>query len=181
MVLIMVWRDKIKNKVLYGNLPRLSTNIRMRRLCVAGHCLQHPELLVRNVISGWTVSHLYQSNLVGHWSRLHSRNKSLHGGSSSVAIVCGTRRLCLMMMMAMMMMCRKRSILPRWRGILPDLSPCLQEDRGYSTQVSNSKLWMPCLLWHGVIKAHAFYPVGYFCDTFYKLFQRDSSTDNKTC
>ena len=48
------WRDKIKNEVLLGShpgsLPRLSTNTRMRRLRMAGHCVRHPELPVSNLI-----------------------------------------------------------------------------------------------------------------------------------
>ena len=32
-------RVKIKNEVLYGNLPQLSTNIGMRRFHMAGHCM----------------------------------------------------------------------------------------------------------------------------------------------
>ena len=38
---------------------------------------------------GWTVSHLHQSNLMGHQSQFHNRNKNLHGGSHCVAIDCG--------------------------------------------------------------------------------------------
>ena len=35
------WKDHITNKDLYGNLPKLSTKIRERRMKLAGHCSRH--------------------------------------------------------------------------------------------------------------------------------------------
>ena len=45
------WKDKVNNVVLYGTLPKLSDNIRIRRLKLAGHCSRHPELLANDLIT----------------------------------------------------------------------------------------------------------------------------------
>ena len=37
------WKDRVKNEMLYGNLPKVSETIRRRRLKLAGHCYRHPE------------------------------------------------------------------------------------------------------------------------------------------
>ena len=37
------WKDHISNDVVYGNLPRVSTIIRRRRLSLAGHVSRHDE------------------------------------------------------------------------------------------------------------------------------------------
>ena len=44
------WRDRIRNDILYGNLPKLSDKIKSRRLKLAGHCIRHPELLACNLV-----------------------------------------------------------------------------------------------------------------------------------
>jgi len=37
------WRKHVTNELLYGDLPKISTKIRTRRLKLAGHCARHPE------------------------------------------------------------------------------------------------------------------------------------------
>ena len=37
------WREHVPNKELYGDLPKITTKIRTRRLKLAGHCVRHPE------------------------------------------------------------------------------------------------------------------------------------------
>ena len=43
MALNTSWRQHIKNKELYGDLPKLSERIGEDRLRIAGHCVRHPE------------------------------------------------------------------------------------------------------------------------------------------
>ena len=59
MVLGMSWKDnyKVRNITLYGNLPRLSNNLRSRRLKMAGHCFRHPELLASDLVL-WESMHV---------------------------------------------------------------------------------------------------------------------------
>ena len=49
MALGVSWRDMIPNNVLYGNLPKLTDQIRERRLKLAGHCYRHPELVAQKL------------------------------------------------------------------------------------------------------------------------------------
>ena len=44
------WRDRWTNEQLYGNIPRVTEKIRLRRLQFAGHCLRHPELPAHDVL-----------------------------------------------------------------------------------------------------------------------------------
>ena len=37
------WRDHVPNIILYGNLSKISTKIRERRMSLAGHCVRHKE------------------------------------------------------------------------------------------------------------------------------------------
>ena len=46
----VTWRDRVRNEVLYGDLPRITTKIRKRRLRMAGHCVRHPELAASNLV-----------------------------------------------------------------------------------------------------------------------------------
>ena len=46
MVLNIQWTNKIKNEILYGEIERLSNNIRRRRLLFAGHCLRKEDEVV---------------------------------------------------------------------------------------------------------------------------------------
>ena len=46
----VTWRDRVRNEVLYGDLPRITIKIRKRRLRVAGHCVRHPELAASNLV-----------------------------------------------------------------------------------------------------------------------------------
>ena len=39
----MSWRHHMTNQELYGSLPRLTTIVRQRRLCLAGHVMRHDE------------------------------------------------------------------------------------------------------------------------------------------
>ena len=50
MVLNVSWKDRVVNKVLYGDLPYLSFNISRRRLRLAGHYIRHSELVVSGLV-----------------------------------------------------------------------------------------------------------------------------------
>ena len=50
MVFHVTWRDRVKNEVLYGDLPQITTKIRKRTLRMAGHCVRHPELAASNLV-----------------------------------------------------------------------------------------------------------------------------------
>jgi hypothetical protein len=50
MVLNVSWRDRIRNEQLYGNLPKVSTKIRQRRMSLAGHCLRHEEEIASKLV-----------------------------------------------------------------------------------------------------------------------------------
>jgi hypothetical protein len=50
MVTNVTWRNKVRNEVLYGNLPRVSEKIRERRLRLAGHCIRHNELEANDLV-----------------------------------------------------------------------------------------------------------------------------------
>ena len=50
MVFNVTWRDRVRNEVLYGDLPRITTKIRKRRLLMVGHCVRHPELAATNLV-----------------------------------------------------------------------------------------------------------------------------------
>ena len=39
----VTWKQKLTNKQLYGNLPKISEVIREKRLKIAGHCVRHKE------------------------------------------------------------------------------------------------------------------------------------------
>jgi len=43
-------REHVTNELLYGDLPKISTKIRTRRLKLAGHCARHPEEAAFNQI-----------------------------------------------------------------------------------------------------------------------------------
>jgi len=43
------WREQFTNELLYGDLPKISTKIRTRRLKLAGHCAKHPEEAASNL------------------------------------------------------------------------------------------------------------------------------------
>lgn len=46
------WKSHTTNKVLYGNLPRITTVIRKRRLTLAGHIMRHDEVAAKVLL--WT-------------------------------------------------------------------------------------------------------------------------------
>ncbi len=50
MAMNVSWREKIRNEVLDGHLPRVTDKIRERRLRLAGHCVRHSELEVSVVL-----------------------------------------------------------------------------------------------------------------------------------
>ena len=50
------WRDKITNKELYGDIPRLSDTILIQRLRFAGHCWRSKNELVSDVLL-WQPQH----------------------------------------------------------------------------------------------------------------------------
>ena len=43
MALNVSWESHTTNEVLYGSLPRISTKVRQQRMCLAGHCVRHPD------------------------------------------------------------------------------------------------------------------------------------------
>ena len=50
MILNISWRDKIPNKILYIGLPKISEVIRDRRMAIAGHCVQHRDEALYDLI-----------------------------------------------------------------------------------------------------------------------------------
>jgi len=44
------WREHVRNELLYGDLPKISTKIRTRRLKLAGHSARHPEEAASNLV-----------------------------------------------------------------------------------------------------------------------------------
>jgi len=44
------WREHVTNKLLYRDLPKISTKIRTRRLKLAGHCARYPEEAASNLV-----------------------------------------------------------------------------------------------------------------------------------
>ena len=50
MVLGVSWKDKVRNEILYDNIPKLSDKIRSRRLKLAGHCIRQPELIASDLV-----------------------------------------------------------------------------------------------------------------------------------
>ena len=43
MALNVSWQSHTTNNILYGDLPKVSTKVRQRRMRLAGHCARHPE------------------------------------------------------------------------------------------------------------------------------------------
>ena len=50
MALNVSWSDHMTNVELYGDFPKVSQKIRVRRLKLSGHCVRHPEELASNLI-----------------------------------------------------------------------------------------------------------------------------------
>jgi hypothetical protein len=50
MAMNVAWRDKVRNEVLYGKLPKVTDKIRERRLRLAGHCIRHSELEASDLV-----------------------------------------------------------------------------------------------------------------------------------
>ena len=50
------WRDKITNKQLYGNLPKITTTIQTLRLRLAGHCWRNPKEMCHRLLL-WEPTH----------------------------------------------------------------------------------------------------------------------------
>ena len=44
------WRQHQTNEQLYGQLPKISTKIRQRRMRIAGHCVRHPEEMAHKLV-----------------------------------------------------------------------------------------------------------------------------------
>jgi len=44
------WREHVTYELLYGDLPKIPTKIRTRRLKLAGHCARHPEEAASNLV-----------------------------------------------------------------------------------------------------------------------------------
>ena len=49
-------KDHVTNEKLYAGLPKLSDNLRSRRLGIAGHCVRHPEEAAHHTIL-WEPTH----------------------------------------------------------------------------------------------------------------------------
>ena len=49
MVFNVTWRDRVRNEVLYRDLPQFTTQIRNRRLRMARHCVRHAEMAASNL------------------------------------------------------------------------------------------------------------------------------------
>ena len=49
-------KDHVTNEKLYAGLPKLSDNLRSRRLHIAGHCVRHPEEAAHHTIL-WEPTH----------------------------------------------------------------------------------------------------------------------------
>ena len=50
------WKSHITNKELYGDLPKVTTKIKIRRLQFAGHCKRHAERIVAKLVT-WRPTH----------------------------------------------------------------------------------------------------------------------------
>ena len=46
----MSWSDYVRNDDLYGTLPKVSDEVRERRMRLAGHCARHPELSANSLV-----------------------------------------------------------------------------------------------------------------------------------
>ena len=55
-VLKISWREKIKNKVLYKDIPPIAETIRQRRLRFAGHCWRKKDEVVHKLLL-WNPNH----------------------------------------------------------------------------------------------------------------------------
>ena len=45
------WRDHITNKELYGDLPKITTRISIRRLHFAGHCMRSKGRIISELVT----------------------------------------------------------------------------------------------------------------------------------
>ncbi len=50
MAVSVSWGEKVRNEVLYDNLPSVTAKILERRLRLVGHCLRHSELEVSDLV-----------------------------------------------------------------------------------------------------------------------------------
>ena len=50
MTLNVSWKQHMTNQELYGNLPKVTSKIAMRRLRLAGHCVRHPEEIASQLV-----------------------------------------------------------------------------------------------------------------------------------
>ena len=50
MALNVSWKQHMTNQELYGNLPKVTSKIAMRRLRLAGHCVRHPEEIASQLV-----------------------------------------------------------------------------------------------------------------------------------
>ena len=44
------WREHMRNEDMYGNLPKVSTKIKQRRMRLAGHCIRHEEEMANKLV-----------------------------------------------------------------------------------------------------------------------------------
>ena len=61
----IIWKDHITNKILYGDLPKLTTTIRQRRMRFAGHCARATDQPVSELLF-WTPSYGKRGKGAGH-------------------------------------------------------------------------------------------------------------------
>ena len=50
MALNVSWKDHLTNEKLYGDLPKVSTKVRQRRMRLAGHCIRHNEEISNKLV-----------------------------------------------------------------------------------------------------------------------------------
>jgi len=44
------WKSHLTNEQLYGELPKVSTKIKQRRMRLAGHCIRHTEEVANKLV-----------------------------------------------------------------------------------------------------------------------------------
>ena len=83
-------KDHVTNEKVYAGLPKLSDNLRSRRLGIAGHCVRHPEEAAHHTIlwepthgtsrrGAWsTLYELRHSTQKRYWVRQHTRDRDCY-------------------------------------------------------------------------------------------------------
>ena len=79
MALDVAWSQKIRNEVLYKDMPKVTDKIRERRLRLAGHCVRHSELEASDLVL-WepTQGKLRRGNQKATFIDMLKRDTGLH-------------------------------------------------------------------------------------------------------